>query len=113
MNDPTIIPLVPSLPYYRFTTTLDAEQYVFDVRWNARDAAWYLDLYEIEGAAVAMGIKLVLGVGLGRKSTHHLFVDSILKLVDTSGARRDAGFDDMGTRVLLYFYSADVLAGTA
>lgn len=114
------IPLVPSVGSYRFATVITTTAYIFDVRWNTRDAAWYMDVLEVDETPIIRGIKLVLGVYLGRRSNHTLFLNGVFTLSDTSGAKADATFDDLGVRVLLQYIPvldliqriSDIQAGT-
>lgn len=106
-----VLPLIPSEPHYIFRTTLNDTQYSFDVRWNSRDQAWYFDMFDREGVSIVLGAKIVLGTYLGRRSTHDFFATNILVAVDESGQNRDAGFDDLGTRVNVYHLTSTELAG--
>lgn len=110
---PTKIPLVPSQGYYDFTTTVNNLTLTLTVRWNQRDNAFYMDIDDQSGADVATGIKLVLGAYLGRASQHQLFQDGVLVLIDTSGKLIDAGFDEMGDRLELWYYTANELITNA
>lgn len=108
-----IIPFRPSVPNYEFTTVLDNTKVTFDVLWNARDNAWYFDLYARDLTPIAFGIKVVLGVNLGRKSTDIFFQQNLLRAFDTSGKGRDAGIDDLGARVIVRRYAMlDLIFGT-
>lgn len=115
---PTIIPFAPSDPEQILEITLNDEPYVLRARWNTTDndgaGSWYLDAWERDGITpIAFGIKLALGVLLGRTYGHPLFLGGMY-LIDDSGTGAEAGFDDFGTRVvLLHQTSADsVLTGT-
>jgi hypothetical protein len=99
-----IIPLIPSEPYYNFDTVLDDVQFFFTVRWNSKDAAWYLDMYDADNALMFAGEKLVLGTYIGRKSAHPWFNVNVLACIDTTTSELDAGLDEMGFRVLLQHY---------
>lgn len=92
-----ILPLIPSVARYTFTTQLGDYELQFAVRWNERDAAWYFDIAAETGAPIVSGVKLVLGVALARRCLHPALTAGYLVAVDTSGQRRDAGFDDVGT----------------
>ena len=105
MADGVILPLKPSIANYRVGTTLDGTAYVFDVRWNGRDAAWYLDVRDAEANIIRRGIRIVLGALLGRRCTDPRFPRGVLFASDLSGEQREAGFDDLGTRVRVYFYT--------
>lgn len=94
-----VLPFDASNPFYEFTTTINGASYRFNVRWNGRDAAWYFDVYEIDDTPIANGIKIVLGCYLGRHTNHTLFRDGVIVAVDVSNSGKDAGIDDLGSRV--------------
>lgn len=94
-----LIPFQPSIPFYRFSTTIENVEYVFDARWNGRDSAWYFDVSGVDNTPIVSGVKVVLGTYLGRTVDHPLFRDGVIVAVDTSDAGLDASFDDLGTRV--------------
>jgi hypothetical protein len=102
-----VLPLVPGVASYRVATTLGDVGYVFDASWNSRDQAWYLDAYEADGVtAIFYGVKIVLGANLGRIHRHRLVTDGALVAVDTSRQQADAGFADLGTRVIVVYIPA-------
>ena len=104
---PSVIRLTPSTPLQGGSVTLDGEPYVLRVRWNTSDAAWYLDAWERDGTTpIAFGVKLVLGARLGSTYNHALFAAGMFML-DLSDTGAEAGFDDLGTRVLLIHMTAD------
>lgn len=101
----SIIPFVPGIPEQTISITLDGEPYVMRARWNTSDdglvGAWYLDAWERDGKTpIAFGIKLVLGVRLGRNFTHPLFSAGLL-LIETVETGLEATLQDFGSRVLL------------
>lgn len=108
------IPFTPSTSNYKLGVPIDGTRYMFDpVRWNAREGAWYFDLREEDQTPIALGIKVVLGVNLGRRSAHPFFADHLLFAYDTSGQGRDPGFDDFGDGqrvVVVHMNAEDVLA---
>ena len=97
------VPFVPSIGYYRFGTTLVERPYIFDVRWNSRDESWRFDVREVDETLIIAGVKIVLGAYLGRVSSHRLFKEGVFVAVDLSGQRRDATYDDLGTRVVVEY----------
>lgn len=101
------LPLQPSNPSYRVGVTLAGVQYLLDMRWNARDAAHYMDILDETGDPIRTGIKVVLGTFLGQRSVDRQAPYGLLVAVDTSGQGVDAGIDDMGARVVVKFYGAD------
>lgn len=98
-----VIPFAASLANYRFACAIDDVTYLFDVRWNDRAKAWYFSLAESDGTPIIDGIKIVLGAYLGRQCGHDLFKNGVFVAVDTSGKELDAGFDDMGVRVIVKY----------
>lgn len=105
----TTLPLVPSVPWYRVGTTLETVHYLLDVRWNSRDSAWYMDVLAQDETPIVVGLKLVLGVNLGQFCTDPLFQNGMLRVTDTSGQGLDAGFDDLGARVVVTYAAFDDL----
>lgn len=105
---PVILPLQPSIPQYSVGTTLAGISYVFSLRWNTYDSAWYMDIALDDEAVTPLrsGVKVVLGTLLGNRCTSPLFPAGALVAVDTSGDELDAGLDDLGSRVQVYFYPA-------
>lgn len=103
---PIQLQLEPSQAFYSFSTTLDGLDYLLNVRWNTRDAAWYFDLLTAEGESIRSGIKIVLGTFPGRRSASDLFPDGVFIVEDTARTSTDATFDDLGVRVLMYFYTS-------
>ena len=107
---PQILPVIPGVEHYEFETELDGTGYVFDVKWNARDDAWYLGAADLDGAPIFDGQKIVLGAYIGRTFRHRLVSAGALVAVDMSSAGIDATFDDFGTRVLLTHWTGYELA---
>jgi hypothetical protein len=95
------LPFLVSETNYRLACPVEDIQLYFDVRWNSRDLAWYLDIYESDDTPVAINVKVVLGTQLGNLSKHEFFSTHKMLAIDTSGEGRDAGFDDLGSRILV------------
>jgi hypothetical protein len=93
------IPFVQSDNNYSLATQIDGVPYVFQTYWNARDSAWYFDMYDGVQNPIALGCKVVLGVHIGRRSSGTFFDTHTLYAVDTSNQGLDASFDDLGGRV--------------
>lgn len=108
---PVQLPFVPSEPNYQFATVLDGVPYIIGVRWNARDAAWYMDLFAADASPICHGIKIVLGALLGRRTMDPRYPGGTLTAVDLSGKDADATLDDLGVRVVVYFYTFAELVG--
>jgi hypothetical protein len=97
------LPLIPEEASYRVSTTLGDTQYILDVHWNERASAWYLDILASDETYIRAGIKIVLGAFLGGRSVTPGFPDGVLLALDKSGEGRDAGYHDLGTRVVVLF----------
>lgn len=106
---PSRIPFVASEPHYRMRTTLDGREYILDVGWNGREGAWYFDLLLDDETPLAHGLKIVLGRFIGDRLSHESAPPGIIIASDLSGAGREAGLDDIGTRVNVYYFAADEL----
>lgn len=91
---------------YRVGTSIADVPYLFDVRWNVRAAAWFMDIREQNETPIAMGIKIVLGAYLGRRCQHALFRDGVFVAEDTTNQGREATFDDLGSRVIVKYIPA-------
>lgn len=96
---------VSSDPAQVFTTQLGDVKYVLDIRFNDRSGVWTLDLYDdVSKALIAASIPLVVGQDL--LEPYNFGIGSLL-CIDGSGQGSDAGPDDLGDRVKLYWFSAD------
>lgn len=83
---------------------LDNAQFIFDVQWNDRDAAWYFNVLDTNENPIYVGIKVVLGTYLGRRCTDPSFPRGIMLANDLSGSGLDPGIDDLGGRVEVWYY---------
>lgn len=101
------LPLEPSVPHYDVGVALDGVPYTVEVHWNSRDAAWYLTLRDEEGDPIAgmTGRKIVLGIPIGVRSRDSRRPPGRLLAVDLSGRDLDATLDDLGVRVVVYYYT--------
>lgn len=101
------LPLRPSIGQYEFTTVLGGLPFLIGVRWNARAAKWIMDIYTVTREPIRVGIAIVLGAWLGRRCVDERFPPGIMIASDTTGEDVDATFDDLGTRVVVDFYTFD------
>lgn len=99
------LPLAPSIPHQRVGTVLDDTVYVFDLTWNERDEAWYMDVLTSDETPIRVGIKVVLGAELGRRVADARFPKGTLWAHDLSRAGKEAGLDDLGVRVVVFYFS--------
>lgn len=107
---PQQLPLIPTTPNYRVGTTLNGTNVVLDIRWNARDGAWYMDILTEDEVAIAYGVKIVLGTLLGGRVVSALFPRGYMMASDLTGAGSDAGLDELGERIQVLFFEPDEVA---
>lgn len=105
-----IIPTNGGTPFYNQVTTLDGVDYLFSFHWNARDGYWYFDMADQDGVPIVSSVKLVVSWDLLRRCVDARRPPGLLFAQDTSGAFVDAGFSDLGERVLLSYTPAADLA---
>jgi hypothetical protein len=108
---PSQLPIDASDPQYRVGITLQDTPYIVDVRWNGRDAAWYLDFYDVAELPIRLGIKVVLGAFFLLRCADPRKPGGALLAADLSGEGRDATIDDLGSRVMIYHYTYTELQG--
>ncbi len=95
-------------PAQSFVTQLGDRKFHFDTRFNDRSDVWTLDLADATTKTpLVTSLPLVLGQDL--LEPYNLGIGSIL-CIDTSGQGADAGPDDLGRRVKLYWFSSDEVA---
>lgn len=105
--DYTLIPTQKNEPFYDEIVSIDGSTYVFTFRWSQLEGYWYLDVAEETGVSIITGIRLVLGITLGRTSVHRLFRSGVMLLIDTTDSDANPGFADLGTRVELRRFTND------
>lgn len=107
------LPVTQEGARFQFFCELDGISYSFLFRWNDRDGAWYLEIGDGGGAALVSGIKVVIDIWL-LKAIRGLSAglppgDFIA--FDTANLDTDAGFEDLGRRVQILYFTADEVAG--
>jgi len=92
-------------PAQVFVTQLGDVKYQFDVIYNDRIGIWTMTITDFVTQVVLItGIAIVLGSPLLRP--YNLDIGELV-VSDTSESSRDAGPDDLGTRVNVYWLSPD------
>lgn len=112
---PVVIPVQPGDvggAEYRFGCGVENTSLLFDLHWNRREDRWYMSIYDAAEVPVVRGVKIVLGTFLGRRAAHPLFEAGALVAVDLSRRGAEAGFLDLGRRVVLRWYAVqELIAG--
>lgn len=96
-----------TIPYYSETVDLDGENFLLVFKWNVRDESWYLSMYQEDETPVAVGMRLVVGWNPIRRLIGTDAPLGALYVHDTTGTDEEAGFDELGTRVLVLYYDED------
>lgn len=88
-----------------FVTQLGDVKYQFDVIYNDRSGIWTMTITEfVSQVVIISGLPIVLGQPL--LEPYNFGIGELL-VSDTSESSTDAGADDMGTRVKVYWASED------
>jgi len=96
---------------FQFSTELDGTTFGLLFRWNDRVGQWSMDVLDGEGVAIVTGIRVVLDVPLlSRYRGLAATPPGDIIAVDTSGTQTEAGFEDIGRRVVLYYLSQEEIA---
>lgn len=91
-------------PAQAFTTQLGDEKYIIEAKFNDRSGVWTIDLYDATQQPIALSLPLLLGQDL--LEPYNFGMGRIL-CVDETELGKDAGPDDLGSRVKVYWFSSD------
>lgn len=92
-------------------TPLEGRYYQLTFDWHARTGVWKLDLADADGTPIRSGIALLLNVSLLAGLVDPRRPPGALVVVDTTGAEdADPGFDTLGGRFKLVYFTAAELA---
>ena len=98
----------PDVPPSVQTLTLDGISYQFTLKWNERASAWFLDIADANGAALASGLR-VCNAGLPVNSLVYLQANlpaGGIYAIANASPTMDATAEDLGNRVLLCYEEA-------
>jgi len=95
---------IPTEPNHwtEFNFDLDGQTVQITIKWNATDAAYYMDLYGITFDLDLRGVKLVAGLNL--LDPYAITELGAIGIVDMETNSTDPTFDDLGTRYKLVYY---------
>lgn len=97
------LPLRSDAAAFSFRTTLASEEFVFAFRYNQREGAWYLSLYDTDVEPIVLGVKVVVGIPLFRGCVDARKPKGTLVAIDSTQQDLDPGLTDLGNRVTLVF----------
>ena len=98
-----LLPLRADLTHYNFETELEGRTYGFELRYNERDAGWYLSLYTGDGEPLLSGRRVLLGAPLLARTRDLRLPPGELEAIDTAGEGQEAGLGELGARVQLLY----------
>jgi hypothetical protein len=108
-----LIPIVRAADdasHFDLQATLDGVTYTLEFRWNVRLGAWFMNVLDAEGEeARLVGQRLVADYFFPRNIVDRAPPGLFLAL-DTGSAEgrgQDPGFDDLGSRVQLWYFPED------
>jgi hypothetical protein len=92
-----------SLPSYTLQVDLDGATYGLGFVWNAVAGAWYMSISDVDGNPLVAGVRVVVDFPLAARSTLPGLPPGVFMATDTSGAHKDPGLGDLGSRVRLRY----------
>lgn len=102
------LPIEPGEPFQEFSTTIEGQTYGFAFQWNERRGIWSMSIFESNGAAIATGLSVVVGIYIGNTRPHPLFSSGVF-VVRTAGKLVDPGFNELGVTAFVAFISMSEL----
>lgn len=88
----------------KFTTQLGEAKYTIETKYNDRSGVWTIDLYDASTVLIAASLPMVIGQDL--LEPYNFGIGRIF-CFDTSNQGIDAGPDDLGDRIRVYWFSPD------
>jgi hypothetical protein len=105
------VPLPTGNPNFRIEVELDeGRTYFLNIRWNERAGAWFLAIDDADGTRLVSCIRLVVNWPLFARFTDARLPRGSLALEDSQGEDKDPGLADLGSRVRMYYVTADDFA---
>lgn len=102
------IPIKVTSPDFSFPIELDGATWIFRFRWNHRMEQWRMDVFDAEGNALVRSVGVVINTPLlNRFAYMGNLPPGVLMALDNSGQTLDATYDDFGTRVELFYLTAE------
>lgn len=97
-----ILPIDSSDKDYEITIALDGVDYVFRIRWRARLAGWFMDIFDAEKNPLLSGQRIATNAGLNR-AIKHIIQGNLIAISMDDQDDSDPGEDDLGVRVLIIY----------
>lgn len=103
------LPISQEGAQFSFSCELEGVSYTFRFRWNDRDGAWFMEIGDGSGNTIISGIKVLLGLYLLNLASSSALPTGDFVAIDTTDQDVDAGFEDLGRRIQIYYFTRDEL----
>lgn len=100
------IPVQSRFPFDSFRVTLDGEAYRLEWKWNDRAESWSLDVLDVNGEPILMGVRVVADWNLFEGRTDRRLPPGALVVRDTSGKGEPPARDELGERAKVFYVPA-------
>lgn len=105
------IPTSKTLSVYTMSISLDEKLFNLNFRYNSREEAWYMDLFDSNFTPIRQGTALRTGTFPWLRTWTNDAPDGLALVLDPSGKDLEPGRNTLGTDVLLVYN--DILELTA
>lgn len=104
----SVIPLRTDVPAYTQEIVIAGTVYVIGIRYNARMTRWIMDIMDSSGAAIVMGIPLLVTVPMAYRFVGRVanFPPVQFMVIDETGQERNPTRDTLGSDIKLLFAEA-------
>ena len=103
-------PLPQGNPYFSMDVELDGVEYQAEFKFNTRDDAWYMSLYDIEGLPLRTGVRIVNGWQLFRTWTSEERIAGKLVSVNSGNLSEPPNFSQFGLDAQLIYVEKSTVA---
>jgi len=97
------IPTTSELPSYDFQTTLDGLVYNITINYNERRDRWQMSIADSQNDPIISGIPLLLNVSLLGQYVDSRLPPGVLFVMAPNEDNNEAGINDLGTRIKLFY----------
>lgn len=101
-----VVPLRQGVASFVQRSSLDGVTFELALSWNDRDQGWYLSIADSNGDPIRSGIRLAFDWPLLIQVVDERRPAGELYAEDLDGTGIDAGLEDLGGRVRLYYVTA-------
>jgi hypothetical protein len=96
-------------PRFSQEVELSGVTYALQFEWNDRDQSWAFGVSDVDGVVLAQGLPVRVGFPLLARIRVAGLPPGSIEAIDTSGRGIEAGFADLGARVVLVYSTPDEL----